>query len=115
MSDDNPQQNGEEIRLGDDERLRDFHEAFIDPATLEQLFVDWAGAAEVLAVMAKGGTTDRAHGGTLSLEEGRALFMDKKVRGLQVRYRYEGSEWWDTLMRTPAGVRIVRIEQEDWE
>ncbi len=98
-----------------DERLRDFHEAFVDPATVEQLFVDLEGAAEVLAVMAKGGATDRAHGGALSLEEGRQLFVSKKVKGLQIRYRYEDSEWWDTLMHTPGGVRIVRIEQEDWE
>lgn len=103
------------VNLDDDERLREFHEAFVDAATLEQLFVDLESVADVFAVMAKGGSTDRAHGGTLSLEEGRALFVWKKVRGLQIRYRYQGSEWWDTLMHTPKGVRIVRIEQEDWE
>ena len=103
------------IELGSDERLRDFHEAFIDPATLEQLFVDLKGAAEVLAVLAKGGGRDRAHGGALTLQEGRELLMSKKAKGLQIRYRYEGSEWWDTLMHTPGGIRIIRIEQEDWE
>lgn len=103
------------IELGDDERLREFHEAFVDAATLEQLFVDLDAVADVLAVMAKGGSTDRAHGGTMSLEEGRSLFVAQKVRGLQIRYRYQGSEWWDTLMHTPKGVRIVRIEQEDWQ
>ena len=102
-------------QLGDDDRLRDYHEAFLDPATLEQLFVDLDGAADVLAVLAKGASRDRAHGGTLSLDEGKQLFMAKSVRGLQIRYRYQGSEWWDTLMHTPAGVRVVRIEQEDWE
>lgn len=105
----------EPIRLGDDERLRDYHEAFIDPGTLQQLFVDLAGCAQVLAVLAKGGGTDRAHGGTMSLQEGKEMFMSKRVRGLQIRYRYEGAEWWDTLMHTPGGVKIVRIEQEDWE
>ncbi len=99
----------------DDERLREFHEAFIDPETLNQLFRDLEGASEVLAVMAKGGGRDRAHGGALTLEEGRELFLSKQVKGLQIRYRYEGAEWWDTLMHTPGGVRIIRIEQEDWE
>ncbi len=101
--------------MEDDDRLRDFHEAYLDPATLQQLFVDLAGAAEVLAVLAKGAGKDRAHGGTMSLKQGRELFMNQQVRGLQIRYRYEGSEWWDTLMHTPKGVRVVRIEQEDWE
>lgn len=100
---------------GSDERLREFHEAFVDPATLERLFVDLEGAAEVLAVLVKGGGRDRAHGGTLTLEEGRQLFVARKIRGLQIRYRYQGAEWWDTLMHTPKGVRVVRIEQEDWE
>lgn len=35
------------INLGDDERLRDFHEAFVDEATLEQLFVDLDGVADI--------------------------------------------------------------------
>lgn len=104
----------EPLELGDD-RLRDYHEAMLDPATLQRLFIDLDGAAEVLAVLAKGGGTTRAHGGTMTLEEGRQLFMSNKIKGLQIRYRYEGAEWWDTLMHTPEGVRIVRIEQEDWD
>jgi hypothetical protein len=100
----------------DDDRLREFHDSHIDPATLEKLFVDLDGAAEILAVMAKGGAKARAHGGTMNLSEGKELFMAKKVRGLQIRYRFQGSEWWDTLMHTPGGgVRIIRIEQNDWE
>jgi hypothetical protein len=30
---------------------------------------------------------------------------------VQLRYRYRGRQWWDTLLRTEDGVRIVRIEQ----
>ena len=105
----------DELNPGDDDRLREFHDAFIDPATLEQLFDDIEGAAEVLAVLIKGGGRERAHGGTLSLDEGREIFLSKKARGLQIRYRYDGAEWWDTLMHTPSGIRIIRIEQEDWQ
>ena len=107
------EENEQEIER--DDRLRDFHEAFLDGATLKHLFDDLEGAAEVLAVLAKGGGKDRAHGGALTLEEGRDLFFSQSVRGLQIRYRYQDVEWWDTLMHTPGGVRLVRIAQEDWE
>jgi hypothetical protein len=32
------------------------------------------------------------------------------VVGLQVRYRHAGHEYWDTIMRTGSGYRIVRID-----
>ncbi len=105
----------EPIELGSDERLREYHEAFLDPATLEKLFEDLDVVADILAVLAKGGNRDRAHGGTMTLDEGKDLFMSKSVKGIQIRYRYDDAEWWDTLMHTPGGVRIIRIEQEDWE
>ena len=32
-----------------------------------------------------------------------------EVRALQLRYRFERVEWFDTLLRTPKGTRLVRV------
>ena len=32
------------------------------------------------------------------------------VRGVQLRYRYAGREWTDTVLRVPGGYRLVRME-----
>jgi len=34
------------------------------------------------------------------------------VRGLQIRYRHEDAEWWDTLMNQGERWRLVRIRHE---
>jgi len=37
-----------------------------------------------------------------------ALF--EGAAGVQLRYVHDGVEWWDTLMRTERGARLVRME-----
>jgi hypothetical protein len=49
---------------------------------------------------------------SLSLEQARQLLLEGRARGIQIRYHYDGADWWDTLMRTPQGIRLVRIRHE---
>ena len=45
----------------------------------------------------------------------RTVKFYRDVLGLQVRYRHDGREWWDTLLAlSPGGFRLVRIEQR-WD
>lgn len=109
----------DEAEIGDEIPLPPLQEAVLDEATLDQLFFDIAEGAEVVSVSLKGGATARAGdlqragsgGGELALA--RRALGDGTALGVQIRYRFAGSEWWDTLLRIPAGVRLVRIRIED--
>jgi hypothetical protein len=96
-----------------DVEFPDMHQGTIDGATLAQYFRDLEHA-QIFDVLIKGAPEKYAEEGPFSLEEGRALFSAGTVRGLQIRYLWNGAEWWDTLMRGAQGVRIVRV-QHDWD
>ncbi len=89
--------------------LADLNEAILDDATLSALVSDLHQHAEVLDVLVKGGATTRTDGKPVRLEDAVALLRAGSVRGVQVRYNWDGDEWRDTLFGTPAGVRIVRM------
>lgn len=91
--------------------LPELHQANLDAATLEAFFEDLAACAKIIEVISKA-SAGYAAPTSISLDEGRILFLDGKLRGLQIRYLYQGSEWWDTLLNTPNGVRITRIKQD---
>lgn len=80
---------------------------------VEQLLADIAGCGELLAVIPKYGARDYVPGqAALTLADARAALAGRTVRGLQLRYRHAGAEWWDTLMIVGERFRLVRIRQE---
>jgi hypothetical protein len=85
----------------------------IDDATLAALFTDIQACTELLEVMVKSRSMQMTppHG-TWSLDEARELLEQRQVAGIQLRYLYQGSEWWDTILCQPAGWRVVRIRQD---
>jgi hypothetical protein len=85
-------------------------EGLLTPDDLEQLFADLAGCTTVLAVQEKGRGQDHAHASPSSLDAARQRLLNGSVHALQIRYRYDGHEWTDTLMRLPSGVRLVRCQ-----
>jgi len=42
------------------------------------------------------------------------MFEGKDVGGMQIKYLYEGLEWWDTLMWVGENIRLIRIAH-DWD
>jgi hypothetical protein len=81
--------------------------------TREQLLVvvgDIEAGTEILAVNIK--RQQRAHSDEQPVTLSSALeqLLEGTVSGLQVRYRYQGREYWDTLLRAQSGYRIVRID-----
>jgi hypothetical protein len=50
---------------------------------------------------------------SVGLDEARQAFLSGQARAVQVRYRYDAKEWIDTLLHTPAGVRLVRCQVPD--
>ncbi len=79
--------------------------ADLDPATLEALFADLEALADIEEVQIKGASATRA--GLTDLAEARRA-LAYGAHGVQIRYRWEGQGWLDTLLRTPGGLRLVR-------
>ncbi|MCB9561948.1 MAG: hypothetical protein H6709_13620 [Kofleriaceae bacterium] len=97
--------------------LPPIHEALLDAATLGQLFLDVATVTEVLGVSIKGGPRTRAEDAAgeprAQLARAHELLDAGVVAGVQLRYRHDGRQWWDTLMRAPGGVRLIRVCHDD--
>ena len=92
-------------------KLPQLQQVEVDDALLDALVTDLTALTEILAVMPKA-SAGRIVPQNVPLAEGVQQLRDNTLRGLQVRYRYEGDEWWDTLMQTPNGIRLTRIKQE---
>jgi hypothetical protein len=95
--------------VSDDIALPDLQDALLDPGTLAQLFFDLSQLAEVLEIRVKGAPTALATEELTTLEAARTALASGAAMAVQLRYRFEGRLWLDTLMRTPSGVRIVRM------
>ena len=88
------------------------HIADIDGDKLRELFFDVESLGEDLEIVIKHsaeGHVDR--GPRPSLSEAIAQLLLGTALGVQLRYRFQGADWWDTLMRTAQGFRLVRIQQ----
>jgi|GEM_PF-4588805 hypothetical protein len=53
------------------------------------------------------------HGGQgqPSIEATEQLLLDGQIDGVQLRYQTAGAYFCDTLLRTPSGAKLVRIQQ----
>ena len=94
------------------EDLPELGDAMVDPATLEQLFFDLEHATEIVSVTLKELGARRATAHAIPLQHARARLVAGDVDGIQIRYRYDGGEWWDTLMRVGGGIRLIRIRHD---
>lgn len=104
----------EDLTAGAEEpKLADLTEGMLDGPTLFALLDDLEACATVLDVIVKGGATSRTDAKTWGLREAAELLTSGQTHGIQIRYRYEGAEWRDTLLWTPGGVRIVRMNMDD--
>ena len=90
--------------------LPELHQNVLDSETLADLVADLKACAEILVVMPKAGPGYVAPK-EIDLEEGAKLLESGELRGLQIRYRYQNAEWWDTLINRDGNIHITRIEQ----
>lgn len=89
--------------------LPQLQQAELDAETLARLVSDIQALTEVDEVLLKGGSTAIASTQRLSLADAVEALQRGQTQGVQVRYRYQGGRWWDTLLRSPQGIRLVRI------
>ncbi len=98
--------------MSEEERppLPPMHEATLDDAGLDALMADLSGAAEVLEVRVKGGAERHAQGAELG--PALARLRRGEVRAVQVRYRFDGHDWFDSLWRIGGDYRLVRMRAQ---
>lgn len=87
-------------------------EGMIDAATLRRLFTDLAAAATVLSVREKGDPREYADGAERTPEAALDRLLSGSARAVQIRYRYDGHEWADTVIAVPTGFRVVRCRHD---
>jgi hypothetical protein len=92
--------------------LAALHEALLDAATLDALCADLTVHADLLDVIVKPGL-GRAEPQPVGLAPAIAALKSGTTRGVQLRYRWDGAEWRDTLLAMPGGVRLVRMRMPD--
>jgi len=88
----------------------DVFEGDVDNDLLERLIEDLKAHAEILDVRLKGSSDRHSDDTNVLLDAGLMMLQAKAVRGMQVRYRFEDSEWRDTLTRFDDGWwKIIRV------
>lgn len=96
-----------------DTPLPALHQGDLTDSQVAQLFDELERCAAVHGVSTKGGLTTSSRGEVVTLGLAQDLLRTRAVRGVQVRYTYEGRHWLDTLMVHTQGIRVVRIEVPD--
>ena len=89
--------------------LPELNEALLDSAGLDELTSDIVTHTEILEVIVKNPGQRYAQEQSPSLDTGVESLKSGQAAGLQIRYRYEDAQWWDTIMATSDGFRLVRI------
>jgi transcriptional regulator of nitric oxide reductase len=84
----------------------------LDHERLATVIADIATQTKVIEVIVKGASTARSDGSPWELQEAASALQTGSIRGVQVRYQWQGDEWWDTFLRDGDGVRLVRMKQE---
>jgi len=93
-----------------DEALPALNTATLDADTLRQLCFDIEHGARLLSVSIKHHEERNSELLRLEPSELCEALIDGRLLGAQLRYIHAEREWCDTLLSTPGGVRLVRID-----
>ena len=97
-----------ESPLTDESPRPEVFEGELGPVQLSRRLRDLADHADVRRVTTRGG--ERAAVRACTLDDVADL-LAVAGHGVQITYCFEGSEWTDTLRRTPTAVHIVRVQR----
>ncbi len=92
--------------------LPELNRAVLDWATIESLFCDVASLTQVVEVLVKTGAQSHVENESIGLDQALDLLRTRKAAGVQLRYGYQGIQWWDTLMWRGDQVHLVRIQHD---
>jgi hypothetical protein len=93
--------------------LPELHTTLLDLSQVAQLLADIEACTELVEILPKYGPQVQVPDSAgMTLTEARTLLAARSVRGLQLRYRFDGADWWDTLMVAGEHFRVVRIRHD---
>ena len=96
-----------------DPALPDLFVSIIEAPEAERILADIARHAELLSVTVKADAATHAAASGPTLEAARAFLAAGTLRGMQLRYRFGGEAWTDTLLRQGTGAfRLVRMRAD---
>ncbi len=93
--------------------LPPMQQVVLDAETLASLVRDLNECAQIDDVLLKSDSPtmiEPADRQRVQLDDAILRLQRGEVRGVQVRYRYDGHAWSDTLMHGTDGVRLTRIQ-----
>ncbi len=98
-----------EVEIEGGAPLPELSEGLLDDEALSRLLDDIQEATQFIGAVIKQAPERHVGDGMVGFEVARRLFEGREVRAVQLRYVFDGVQWWDTLMWTPGGARLVRI------
>lgn len=87
-------------------------EGLIDSNLLRRLFVDLQTAATISEVREKNGPLTHSAESAKGVTEVFDRLLAGTARAIQVRYRFDGSDWTDTVFATSTGFRVNRCRHD---
>lgn len=90
--------------------IPEMREALLSSAEVLALAADLQSHARIQGTLCKAGPRQQTPPGDAPLETAIHRLLERSVTAVQVQYAYDGHEWTDTLLNTPAGVRLVRCQ-----
>lgn len=95
-------------------RFPEMNDAMLSRDEVDALFEDIGSLCRVHGILLKqsGREFVAADDRPRTLDGAREALSEGRIRGVQIRYVYDGSEWWDTLMVMPGGIRLVRARHD---
>jgi hypothetical protein len=76
------------------------------------MFGEIENAGILLGIRQKGEATEYAGNDTITLTVALERLLSGSARAIQLRYRFDGYEWTDTVMASMTGFRVVRCRHE---
>ncbi|MDP1797658.1 MAG: hypothetical protein Q8K78_09265 [Planctomycetaceae bacterium] len=97
-------------QLPDGPPLPEMREAVLSRDDVLTLVADLQAHAQITGTLCKAAPQQQTPLHNISLETAVEQFFTWAVSAIQIRYAYDGHEWTDTLLNTPAGMRLVRCQ-----
>ena len=93
----------------DDVAATSVQETSLDEQSLDRLFSEIAGAGSIPQVFFRDGRPATLPASGDALATAREALRRQTTRGIQLRYRGQDAEHWDTLTPQSTGARLVRL------
>ena len=98
------------IQFPDGPPLPEMREAVLSRDDVLALVADLQAHTRVISTLCKAAPQQQTPSGSSPLETAIERLFERTVSAIQIRYAYDGHEWTDTLLNTPAGFRMVRCQ-----